>query len=157
MVAIQELFRRVHVRPFPRGEVVDNPKAVYLMMGDLTRCTTEEFWVVLLDSRLRAIDRINVARGGRNAVSVMPRDVFSPAAREPRCSAVVLIHNHPSGDPAPSQEDLVLTQRLVAAGELLGIVIRDHVIIGDGKFSSLAELGHIGWPSSSPPRDRRPT
>lgn len=141
--ALMGLARRLAERPIPRGVTVDEPRAVYeSVRARMGRAEQELFVVVLLDSRLRKLAEVEVCRGGRNAVSVLPRDVFEPALRE-GASAVILVHNHPSGDPTPSQEDLALTERLAAAGELLGIAVRDHVVVGDGRFASLAELGHL--------------
>ncbi len=143
LLALLALSRRLAERPIPRGVVVEGPRVVYeSVRARLGRETQEVFVVLLLDSRLRKLAEVEVCRGGRNAVSVLPRDVFEPALRQ-GASAVVLVHNHPSGDPTPSREDLELTGRLVAAGELLGIAVRDHVVIGDGRFASMAELGHL--------------
>ena len=143
VMALLGLARRLSERPIPRGAVVADPRAVYeSVRARLGRASQELFVVLLLDSRLRKLAELEICRGGRNAVSVLPRDVFEPAVRE-GASAVILVHNHPSGDPTPSQEDLALTERLVAAGDLLGIAVRDHVVVGDGRFASMAELGHL--------------
>ena len=143
LLALLALAQRLAERPIPRGAVVDQPRAVYeSLRARLGRATQERFVVLLLDARLRKLAEVEVCRGGRNAVSVLPRDVFEPALRQ-GASAVILVHNHPSGDPSPSEEDRVLTERLAAAGELLGVVVRDHVVVGDGRFSSMAELGHL--------------
>jgi DNA repair protein RadC len=77
-----------------------------------------------------------VAVGGLNSSGVEPREVFKSAVRQ-SAAAVILVHNHPSGDPTPSREDVALTRRLLQAGELLGIEILDHLIIGDNKYVSL--------------------
>lgn len=103
----------------------------------------EEFHVVLLDGDRALIRHEIVAQGSPREVVVHPRDVFSPAVRE-RAAAVLVAHNHPSGDPEPSPEDLVLTERLVMSGGILGITLVDHVIIGAGdSYVSLAERGLI--------------
>ena len=75
-----------------------------------------------------------------NQSIVHPREVFSPAVRE-SAAAVILVHNHPTGDPAPSREDIEITRRLREAGELMGIRVLDHIIIGDGAFVSFAAQG----------------
>ena len=143
LLALLALARRLAERPIPRGTSVTEPRQVYeSVRARLGRSTQELFVVLLLDGRLRKLAEVEVCRGGRNAVSVLPRDVFEPALRE-GASAVILVHNHPSGDPTPSPEDVALTERLIAAGELLGIAVRDHVVVGDGRFASLAELGHL--------------
>ncbi|HET6420983.1 MAG TPA: JAB domain-containing protein, partial [Geobacteraceae bacterium] len=73
---------------------------------------------------------------------VHPREVFSPAVRE-SAAAVILVHNHPSGDPEPSREDVEITRRLREAGELMGVRVLDHIIIGDGSFVSFAARGML--------------
>ncbi|MCP4868394.1 MAG: DNA repair protein RadC [Proteobacteria bacterium] len=143
VVALAALARRISERPWPRGEAYTGPRKVYeSLRGRLGTERAEVFLVVLLDSRLRKLRELEVCRGGRNSVSVLPRDVLEPALRE-GASALVVVHNHPSGDPTPSGEDIALTHRLAAASDLLGVALHDHVIIGDGRFASLAELGHL--------------
>ena len=100
---------------------------------------SEMFKVVLLDSKNRVMKEVAVSQGSLTAAIVHPREVFKPAIEE-SAAAVVFVHNHPSGDPTPSQEDLELTRRLLKVSELVGIKVIDHVIIGDGAFASLADL-----------------
>ncbi len=103
----------------------------------------EVFGILLLDTKHRVNSWHGVSRGTLDASLVHPREVFCPAIRE-MAAAVVLAHNHPSGDPTPSRDDVALTARLVEAGELLGITILDHVIIGDtGRYCSFKETGRI--------------
>ena len=83
-----------------------------------------------------------ISEGILTASLVHPREVFAPAIRE-AASALLLVHNHPSGDPEPSPEDLEITRRLVAAGELVGIRVVDHVVIGEGCYVSFLERGLI--------------
>jgi DNA repair protein RadC len=143
ILALGALAGRIAERPFPRGAVITEPRLVYeALRGRSKRLRTERFWVLSLDARGRKVALEEVARGGANMVHVAARDVFAgPMADAASC--VILAHNHPSGDPAPSGEDLTLTEELAHAGELLGIPVRDHVIVGDGRFVSLAELGHL--------------
>jgi DNA repair protein RadC len=104
----------------------------------------EQFWVLLLNGKNRAIGLNLVSVGALTAALVHPREVMKPAILG-NAAAVVLVHNHPSGDPAPSTEDLALTQRLCAAGELLGIRVLDHIVVGhDGAYCSLADQGALG-------------
>ena len=104
----------------------------------------EQFWVLLLNGKNRAIGLNLVSVGALTAALVHPREVMKPAILG-NAAAIVLVHNHPSGDPAPSAEDLALTQRLWAAGELLGIRVLDHVVVGDeGAYCSLADQGALG-------------
>ncbi len=103
--------------------------------GQLDR---EMFVVLLLDGKNQVIGFNVVSVGSLTAALVHPREVFKPAILV-NAAALVLAHNHPSGDPEPSPEDIAITRRLKEAGELLGIKIVDHVVIGDGRFSSFAE------------------
>ena len=98
------------------------------------------FITLLLDTKLRVIKKLTVSTGSVNQSIVHPREVFSPAIKE-SASAIIVIHNHPSGDPSPSPQDLKLTDRLVQTGEIIGIEVLDHLIIGDGKYLSFAEQG----------------
>jgi DNA repair protein RadC len=137
--ALFELGRRMAENPLPRGAPCDNPQAVFeSLRGRLGQARQESFVVLLLDSRLRMLSELEVCRGSANSVCVDPREVFGPAIRD-GAAAVVLVHNHPSGDPTPSRADIELTERLFVAGELLGVEVIDHVIIGDGRFYSFAE------------------
>jgi len=96
------------------------------------------FVVVALDVRNVVLDVIEVARGCLTGVEVHPREVFRPLIRQAAAAAVVA-HNHPSGDPTPSDEDLTLTQRLREVGELVGIPLLDHIVVGDRGFRSIRE------------------
>lgn len=98
----------------------------------------EVFLVIGIDVRNALLEVVEVARGTVNGVDVHPREVFRPLVRMAAAAAVV-VHNHPSGDPTPSQEDLELTRRLRAVGELVGIPILDHVVVGSDGFRSIAE------------------
>jgi DNA repair protein RadC len=95
---------------------------------------------VLLDARHRVLGEEIVSEGSLTTSIVHPREVFLPAVRE-SAGAMVLVHNHPSGDPRPSDEDVAVTRRLVHAAELLGIRVLDHVIVGDGVYASFKETG----------------
>lgn len=99
----------------------------------------EVFIVIALDSRNAVLHHVEVARGSLTGVDVHPREVFRPLIRLAAAGAVVA-HNHPSGDPQPSDDDVALTRRLRRAGDLVGIPILDHVVIGAGGYASIAEL-----------------
>lgn len=99
---------------------------------------TEHFKCILLTTKNKVLKVVNVSEGSLDAAPALPRDVFRQAIRE-GASAVVLCHNHPSGDPEPSHDDIALTKRLVEAGELLGLRVLDHVVFGDGRYVSLKE------------------
>ncbi|MGI6082370.1 MAG: RadC family protein [Limnochordia bacterium] len=108
-------------------------------MRDLPR---EEFVAFLLDTRHRVIETKTISIGHLNASLVHPRELFREGVRR-SAAAMILAHNHPSGDPEPSAEDVRLTHRLQEAGELLGISVLDHVIIGDNKYVSMRERGFM--------------
>ena len=103
----------------------------------------ENFWVLLLNNKHRLLRRIRVTRGIANKSLVHPREVFREAIRENAC-AVVLAHNHPSGDPEPSLEDIRITNRLVDAGKIIGIQVLDHIILGSERHYSFADDGMLG-------------
>ncbi|MEO1234926.1 MAG: JAB domain-containing protein [Myxococcota bacterium] len=98
----------------------------------------EGFWVVCLDARGRVAGWERVSMGTLTACLVHPREVFAPALRR-RAASVVVLHNHPSGDPRPSPEDVALTERLIDAGRLLGIPLVDHVVVARGGTHSLMD------------------
>jgi DNA repair protein RadC len=100
----------------------------------------ELFLTLLLDGKNRITRKVQVSEGSLNQSIVHPREVFAPAVRE-SAAAVIFIHNHPSGDPAPSREDREITRRLKEAGDILGIKVLDHIIIGDGTYFSFVESG----------------
>ena len=100
----------------------------------------ELFMILLLDGKNRITRKVQVSEGSLNQSIVHPREVFAPAVRE-SAAAVIFIHNHPSGDPAPNREDREITRRLKEAGEILGIKVLDHIIIGDGAYFSFVESG----------------
>jgi len=100
----------------------------------------EYFMALLLDGKNRIIKRAQISEGSLNQSIVHPREVFNEAVRE-SAAAMILLHNHPTGDPSPSAEDLEVTRRLCEAGELMGIKVLDHIIIGDGAFYSFSEHG----------------
>lgn len=102
----------------------------------------EHFLVTLLDNKNRIIKELTVSVGSLTLSIVHPREVFNPAIRE-SAAAVVFVHNHPSGDPNPSKEDIQITRRLQEAGNIVGIKVLDHIIIGNGCYESLRDKGII--------------
>jgi DNA repair protein RadC len=141
LLAAFELGRRLGALPPRVRPVVHAPSdAAALVMPDLRFQDTERFWVLLLNTKNEVLDRIEVFRGGLASSPVHPREVFKAAIRH-GAAGVILVHNHPSGDPTPSQADLAVTARLGRAGGVMGIPIIDHIIIGDRRFISLRERG----------------
>jgi DNA repair protein RadC len=120
---------------------VTNPGSVYNMVkDDLSNIDREYFLCLMLNTKNKVIGLNTVSIGSLSASIVHPREVFKPAIIAGAAS-IILIHNHPSGDPSPSQEDLEVTRRLHDAGNLLGINVRDHLVIGDNCFFSFKEKG----------------
>jgi DNA repair protein RadC len=145
-VAIQaalELGRRAAEEVRNNDDRVTTPRDVYrrfeLRLRDLRQ---EEFHVLLLSTQNAVIRELMVTRGILDASVVHPREVFAPALAE-AAAAVILVHNHPSGDPTPSPADREVTRQLVEAGRVLGIPVRDHVVVGNGRFTSFLDLGLI--------------
>lgn len=139
ILAAVELGRRAVSGPRTVRPRLASPAAVAgYLLPDHAGHAEERFGVLLLDTKHRAIRAVAISRGTLDASLVHPREVFRAAA-EHSAAAVVLFHNHPSGDPAPSADDVHLTRRLVAAGELMGIAVIDHVVLGDGCWHSVRE------------------
>jgi len=125
---------------------LSNSEMVFLRYGRrLMTSHVERFVVISVDAKNRVRAEREVARGGRTACQVDPAEVFRFLVSQ-SASGAIFVHNHPSGDPEPSAQDLELTERLVAAGSLLGIRILDHVVVGSGRYTSLRDAGL--WPST---------
>ncbi len=120
---------------------IRDSSAVFQLLGEEARTwDREHFLTVILDGKNRAIAIDEVAVGTATAALVHPREVLNTVLLVNGVS-IVLVHNHPSGDPTPSEEDVALTERIEAAAELMGIRFLDHVVLGDGNFRSLARDG----------------
>jgi DNA repair protein RadC len=113
-----------------------------LMMDEMRYLNKEYFKVAVLDTKNQILTIENVSVGTLNASIVHPRDVFKIAIKR-NANSIILIHNHPSGDTTPSNEDINITNRLVDAGNLIGIKVLDHIIIGDNKYLSFKEINLI--------------
>ncbi len=139
--AAMELGRRSACTPLVPGTPMRDAASVYAhFCGRLSHWERERFFLLLLDGRNRLMTELCISEGTLTAALVHPREVFAPAIRL-AAAAIVVVHNHPSGDPTPSAEDSALTERLRRAGELLGIRLLDHVVIGQGRFISMSETG----------------
>ncbi len=139
--AALELGRRLSSEARDAGVPLRGPRDVAAVFAPrLQELPVEEFHVAVLDAQHRLERDVLVTRGLLNSSLVHPREVFREAIAE-RAAAVILVHNHPSGDPTPSKEDRVVTEQMVAAGRLLDIPVHDHVIIGRGRYVSFAEAG----------------
>jgi DNA repair protein RadC len=148
-LAARALLSRLDARPPPSPTVSSVAAAVRILSPGLSALATEELHVLALDSKNRVIGRAQIARGQANQVMVSAREVFRPLVALGAVRAIVA-HNHPSGDPRPSVADRELTSRLFVVGELLGVTIIDHVVVGRAGYHSFAEAG-----SCVPPKYRR--
>lgn len=140
LTAALELGRRTFQ---PRDEpqpIVSGPESAFALVRDLGRKKREHFAAIYLNARNALITREIISIGSLNASLVHPREVFHPAVRE-LAANVILVHNHPSGDTTPSREDVELTRRLVKAGELMGVEVLDHIVVGGRRFTSLKSKG----------------
>lgn len=141
--AALELGRRLASEAADEGEPMRGPRDVWRYYGPrLESLPVEEFHVAVLDSQHRLERDVLVSRGILNSSLVHPREVFREAIAE-RAASLVLVHNHPSGDPTPSPDDRAITAQLVSAGRLLDIPIQDHLVIGRGRYLSFAEAGML--------------
>jgi DNA repair protein RadC len=138
-----ELGKRVLAAPLSTGTRISSSRDLYHHYYPRFRDLRHEvFQIILLDAKHAIIRDATISKGSLTLSIVHPRDVFNLAVRE-SAAAVIFLHNHPSGDPEPSPEDRALTARLVAAGQVLGIHVLDHLIIGDGRYVSFADQGWL--------------
>ena len=132
---------RFQARKLERFDRFTSPRQVFDYFHHEFRDSRKEYFLILLlDGKNRIIRRVQVSEGSLNQSIVHPREVFNPAVKE-SAAAVILVHNHPTGDPAPSSEDIAVTRRLREAGEIMGIKVLDHIIVGDGEYLSFVERG----------------
>lgn len=132
--------RMANERPIESIQLRSGRDVFQIYRPKLENLTVEEFHVATLDVQHRLLSTVLVSKGLLTSALAHPREVFRHAIAE-NAFAVILIHNHPSGDPTPSSSDLHMTSQLKAAGEVIGIPVLDHIIIGRGRFSSFVELG----------------
>jgi len=143
VVAAIELGRRSVARAGPaRLQITASVDAARYLLPRFATAEVEQGGVLLLDARHRVLHARILTRGTADATPMHPRDVFREAALS-GAAALVLFHNHPSGDPLPSTDDLQLTERMIEAGELMGITVVDHVILGDTSYCSLRDIGKL--------------
>jgi DNA repair protein RadC len=143
LVSAFELTRRLRARTPGVRTSLGSPAEVHAAFGPLMEDLPREvFRVALLDAQNGLLRDVIVSEGTLSASLVHPREVFKPAILEPAVS-LILLHNHPSGDPTPSREDLKLTRQLVECARMLELRINDHIVIGRGRYISFAEKGMI--------------
>jgi DNA repair protein RadC len=142
VLALVELAKRFGEEEFEPGEPFRGSYDVYAHFRErLADERSEQFFAVLLDNRNRKIKDVRISQGSLTASIVHPRDVYLPVIRE-AAAAVIFVHNHPSGDPTPSREDLEITRRLREVGDLVGVKVLDHVVIGRGRYVSFVDDGY---------------
>jgi DNA repair protein RadC len=136
-----ELGRRlVAEMPKERPAIHSPADAADLVLYEMGAMEQEELWVIMLDTRNQVIDIPHVYKGSLNSSQVRVGELFASAIRRGAAS-VIIVHNHPSGDPNPSPDDVAITRAIIQAGKLLDIEVLDHLVIGMGKFVSLKERG----------------
>ncbi|MFS0612545.1 RadC family protein [Lederbergia ruris] len=143
LVAAIELGRRISNLTYDDRYVIRSPEdGANYVMNDMRFLTQEHFVALYLNTKNQVIHRQTIFIGSLNASIVHPREVFKEAFRRAAAS-IICLHNHPSGDPSPSREDIEVTRRLAECGKMLGIEILDHLIIGDKKYVSMKEKGYM--------------
>lgn len=139
--ATLELARRISAAQPQDRPQIKSPEDIYLLLGsEMSVLEQEQLRVVLLDTKNRVSRIVTVYQGSVNSAQVRVAELFRDAVRA-TAPSIVLVHNHPSGDPEPSRADAQVTRDAVQAGELLGIEVIDHIVIGDGQFQSLRRAG----------------
>jgi DNA repair protein RadC len=130
-------------RPMTMGRILNSPSdAASVLIELLENEPAEVFAILCVTTKHRVIGYHEVSRGTLDSTTAHPREVFKTAVMV-NAASILLAHNHPSGDPTPSSDDIQLTRRLIDAGEILGIQVLDHIIVGDGRYVSLRELGRL--------------
>lgn len=143
--AILEFARKVYAPDRNKRIMVRSPKDVFdLVSADMQFLQVEHFDVIGLSTKNHVVFKENISIGSLNASIVHPREAFKGLIRR-SCAACILVHNHPSSDPLPSDEDILLTKKLVECGKLIGIEVLDHIIVGadGGGYVSLKEQGKM--------------
>lgn len=141
ILAAVELGKRVATHPKKiKAEIANPDDIVQLFMEKMRYYKKEHFNVLLINAKGQLVEETEVSIGDLCSTLIHPREVFCQAIKRSAAS-VVFVHNHPSGDPSPSQQDIETTTRLVEAAEILGIRVLDHIIIGDNRYTSLKSEG----------------
>ena len=145
IVAAMELSKRLITdhQSAVRVRIRDSRQVAEILMDEMMYEKREFFMTLNLNSKLQVESKSVISIGNLDSAPVHPREVFSPAVKR-GAAAVVVAHNHPSGDPSPSPDDIDVTKRLIKASEILGIKLLDHVIIGNGCFTSMKSEGYFG-------------
>ena len=138
-----EIARRVGNHPWENGQPLRSSEDVFHHFRDILEKEKREFfYVVLLNNKNRKLRDVKISEGSLTASLVHPREVYNPVIRE-SAAAVIFVHNHPSGDPAPSPEDIEITRRLKEVGEVMGVRVLDHIVIGHDRYFSFSDKGML--------------
>ncbi len=124
---------------------IGSPEDAYRAITEITNAQEEAqevFGILILNTKNKIVAVLEISRGTLNSSMVHPREVFKSAVLH-NAAAIICFHNHPSGDPEPSREDIEITKRLVEAGKILGVEVFDHIVVGDDRYVSLKERGVI--------------
>ena len=139
-----EIGKRLYHEPSPKGPAFSSGQDVYhYFYPRMQGLRKEVFYCILLDVKNRLIRDLKISEGTLTASLIHPRESFRDAIKESAAS-ILFIHNHPSGDPTPSREDVAITKKLEDAGNTVGIKVLDHIIIAEGGYSSMLEKGYMG-------------
>ena len=142
LLALVEIAKRFGEEEFAPGAPFTGSYDVYAHFRErLADERHEQFYAVLLDNKHRKLKDVRISQGSLTASIVHPRDVYLPVIRE-SAAAVIFVHNHPSGDPTPSADDLEITRRLRQVGDLVGVRVLDHLVIGRGRYVSFVDDGY---------------
>ena len=142
VIAAIELGKRLYKEKVEEEIFINSSQDVLKEVSHIRENKKENFVVLYLDARNKLIYKETISIGTLNANLVHPREVFEPAVKN-LAAQIILVHNHPSGDPKPSEDDLTLTKRLVEAGKIMGIEVTDHIVIAKSGFVSFKEKGII--------------
>jgi len=137
-----ELAKRIFETDVEHQQVVFPQDAANIMLPKLKFEKQEKLYILLLSGKNYLLSKKLVAIGGIDYNTFKPKEVLHIAVKY-NASSIILVHNHPSGDPSPSKQDIEITRKIIDAGKIIGISVRDHIIIGDGKYTSLKETGEI--------------
>ncbi|WP_169717975.1 hypothetical protein SPSIL_058040 [Sporomusa silvacetica DSM 10669] len=139
---LREIVRRFQTESSSRVTLVRSPKDVFDYMTDMQYLNQEQFRIVMVNTKNKILGQRIISQGTLNMTPVSPREIFNSAIKN-MVASIILVHNHPSGDSHPSQEDINITDMVVKAGKIIGISVLDHIIIGKNEYCSFKEKGLI--------------
>jgi DNA repair protein RadC len=143
ILCLSELSKRLSKATAVQGLCFSTPASIaQYYMEDMRHASRESMKLLLLNTKTRLIGETDISKGTINSTMVSPRELFVEALQK-NAVFIILLHNHPSGDPAPSKEDILITKRVFDAGQLIGVELLDHIIIGNNCYTSMREKGYI--------------